>query len=455
MSSTCPEPDPGLVPSAAGVVVGQALDAVVAGLDGFAGVGLVGLSDGEVLRLLARVHALVDRVDGLALSVVHEADVREVAQAAGASSTRAWLVHACRLRPSTAGRRVRLARALHSAHPEVRGAVVAGAVSVDHAEVIRAALTGLPATVSPVVVADAEQVLLGHATSMDPQRLGAAARHLGVVLDPDGAAAFARQEERLRPRCGLHATDTGHGYVRLTGAATVEQWAWLSAGIDPLAAPVTTTDAEGATGGATGGADAAGAGGVLDPRPLAERRLDALVELVRIALESPQVGEHGGTRPQIVVTVPLATLQDNPHLTSVQDLPHLDLDLPSASPAGVPISPTTARRLACDAAIIPAVLGTRSEPLDLGRVTYTAPRALRRAVTLRDKHCRFPGCRRRPRRCHTHHIHHWADGGETTLDNLCLLCDYHHHVIHQPNSWQIRATPTGPQFIAPQWIRGP
>ena len=452
MSSTCPEPDPGPDPgpdaaadavsvSTAGVAVDAALAGVCSALDGFAGVGLVGLSDGEVLRLLGRVHALVDRVDGLALSVVHEADVREVAQAAGASSTRAWLVHACRLRPSTAGRRVRLARALHSAHPEVRGAVVAGAVSVDHAEVIRAALTGLPATVSPVVVADAEQVLLEHAHTMDPQRLGAAARHLGVVLDPDGAAAFARQEERLRPRCGLHATDTGHGYVRLTGAATVEQWAWLSAGIDPLAAPVTTTEGD------TGGAG--------DPRPLAERRLDALVELVRIALESPQVGEHGGTRPHIVVTVPLATLQDHPRLGGVGDLPYLDLDLPSASPAGVPISPTTARRLACDAAIIPAVLGTRSEPLDLGRVTYTAPRALRRAVTLRDKHCRFPGCRRRPRRCHTHHIHHWADGGETTLDNLCLLCDYHHHVIHQPNSWQIRATPTGPQFIPPQWIRGP
>jgi len=241
----------------------------------------------------------------------------------------------------------------------------------------------------------------------------------------------------LWPKCGLHATDTGQGYVRLSGAATVEQWAWLVAGIDPLAAPV--TDATGAP----------------DPRPLAERRLDALVELVRIAVESPQVGDHGGARPHLVVTVPLATLLADPRLKSPEDLPHLDLDLPSATDAGVPISPATARRLACDAGIIPAVLGTRGEPLDLGRVTYTAPRALRRAVILRDKHCRFPGCRRRPRHCHTHHIDHWADGGTTDLDNLCLLCDYHHHVIHQPNSWHIRKTPTGPQFVPPPWIRGP
>ena len=436
MSSTSPQPEPA-PSSAAGVAVDEALGQVVAGLDGFAAVGLVGLSDGELLGLVARVHALVERVDGLALSVVHEADVREVAQAAGASSTKAWLVHACRLRPSVAGRRVRLAHALHTAHPVVRDAVVTGQVSTDHADVIRASLQALPVGLAPSVVAEAEHVLLEHAATMDPQRLGAAGRHLGVVLDPDGAAAFAREEERLRPRCGLHATDTGHGLVRLSGAATVEQWAWLVAGIDPLATPVTGPD------------------GAPDPRPLPERRLDGLVELVRIALESPQVGDHGGTRPQIVVTVPLASLLTDPRLQFPEDLPHLDLDLPSASEHGVPISPAAARRLACDAAIIPAVLGTRGEPLDLGRVTYTAPRALRRAVILRDRHCRFPGCRRRPRRCHTHHIDHWADGGTTDLDNLCLLCDYHHHVIHQPNSWQIRKTPTGPQFIPPQWIRGP
>jgi len=438
MSSTSPQPEPApSSASAAGLAVDEALADAVTALDAFASVGLVGLSDGELLGLVARVHALVDRVDGLALSVVHEADVREVAQAAGASSTKAWLVHACRLRPSVAGRRVRLAHALHTAHPDLRDAVVGGVVSTDHAEVIRATLTALPVDLAPGVVAEAEQVLLEHATGMDPQRLGAAGRHLGVVLDPDGAAAFAREEQRLRPKCGLHATDTGQGYLRLSGAATVEQWAWLVAGIDPLAAPVTSAD------------------GAPDPRPLPERRLDAFVELVRIALESPQVGDHGGARPQLVVTVPLTTLLTDPHLTGVHDLPHLDLDLPTASDLGVPISPAAARRLACDAQVIPAVLGTRSEPLDLGRVTYTAPRALRRAVILRDKGCRFPGCRRRPRHCHTHHIDHWADGGTTDLENLCLLCDYHHHLIHQPNSWQIRKTPTGPEFIPPQWIRGP
>lgn len=437
MSSNTPEPD--AAPSAAGDAVDAALAQISAGVDGFTDVGLVGLSPGELLRLIARVHTLVDRVDGLALAVVAEADTREVCQAAGAATTKAWLVHTCRIRPSVAGRRVRLARALHgssSGHAGVRDAVTAGLVSLDHAEVIRACVAGFPDEVPPAMVDDAHTVLLGHARTMDPARLGAAAKHLGTVLDPDGAAAFAREEHRLRTRSGLHATDTGHGYVRLTGSATTEQWAWLATGIDPLTAPQP------------------GPGGEPDPRSLPERRLHALIELVRTALATPDIGDHGGSRPQLIVTVPYTTLQADPHLTTTDHLPHLDLDLDTNTHGGT-LSPEAARRLACDAHLIPAVLGTRSEPLDLGRATYTVPTALRRAVTLRDHHCRFPGCHRRPRNCHVHHIHHWADGGTTDLPNLCLLCDYHHHLIHQPNSWTITKTPQGPTFTPPPWIRGP
>ncbi len=215
-----------------------------------------------------------------------------------------------------------------------------------------------------------------------------------------------------------------------------------------------------------------------DPRTLPERRLGGLLELVRIALGTPDLPDTGGARPTVVVTVPLASLLEHPHLTTAEDLPHLDLDLPSAGPTGYPISPATARRLACDAKIIPAVMGGRSEPLDVGRAAYTVPSALRRAVILRDRCCRFPGCHRRPRTCHVHHIHHWADGGttelhnlvllcsyhhithwadggRTELHNLVLLCSYHHHQIHTPDHWHINHTSTGPEFVPPQWIRGP
>jgi len=90
-----------------------------------------------------------------------------------------------------------------------------------------------------------------------------------------------------------------------------------------------------------------------------------------------------------------------------------------------------ARRLACEAAVIPAVLGSGSELLDLGRRSAVVSPALRRAVALRDKRCRFPGCDRPHAWCAAHHVIHWADGGATSLANLILLRRRHHRLIHQ------------------------
>jgi hypothetical protein len=115
------------------------------------------------------------------------------------------------------------------------------------------------------------------------------------------------------------------------------------------------------------------------------------------------------------------------------------------------ISPAEARRIACDAGIVPMVLGTRSEPLDVGRLSYAVPEGMRRALVLRDQGCAFSGCTRLPGRCHAHHIHHWADGGETCLSNLCLLCSFHHHLVHH-GEWQIRMIDGRPWFVPPAWL---
>ncbi len=81
------------------------------------------------------------------------------------------------------------------------------------------------------------------------------------------------------------------------------------------------------------------------------------------------------------------------------------------------------------------VLGARSEPLDVGRRTPVVPAALRRAVILRDRHCRFPGCDRPPAWCECHHVDHWATGGRTVLGNLLLLCRRHHGLVHRPGGF--------------------
>lgn len=119
--------------------------------------------------------------------------------------------------------------------------------------------------------------------------------------------------------------------------------------------------------------------------------------------------------------------------------------------SGLRVHAGTVRRWACDAEIVPVVLGSRSEPLDVGRKQRTAPEAVRRALDLRDGGCAFPGCSRRPRRCQAHHVDHWYDGGATAVDNMCLLCRYHHQLIHHGH-WSVRILDGRPWFTPPDWL---
>ncbi|SFO96671.1 HNH endonuclease [Amycolatopsis arida] len=101
------------------------------------------------------------------------------------------------------------------------------------------------------------------------------------------------------------------------------------------------------------------------------------------------------------------------------------------------------RRLACEAAVVPAIYGQRGEPLYLGRTTRHATTAQRRALALRDRGCAFPGCTRTPKWTVPHHLRPWAHGGTTDIDNLVLLCAAHHRVIHHTR-WEVRIDPSSP-----------
>jgi hypothetical protein len=97
---------------------------------------------------------------------------------------------------------------------------------------------------------------------------------------------------------------------------------------------------------------------------------------------------------------------------------------------GPHVSAETARRLACDASIVPVTDDKRGEPLNIGRKTRSIPPAIRRALQMRDEGCRFPGCTHK-HFVDGHHIKHWSDGGETSLDNLVQLCRFHHRLLHE------------------------
>ncbi|MGH3862262.1 HNH endonuclease signature motif containing protein, partial [Actinokineospora sp.] len=106
---------------------------------------------------------------------------------------------------------------------------------------------------------------------------------------------------------------------------------------------------------------------------------------------------------------------------------------------------------ACDSAVIPYVMGGATRPLDIGRMRYTIPTHLRRALILRDQGCAFPGCDRRPRSCHGHQSRHWAHGGPTALDNLVLLCGQHHRLIHN-SDWAVTIVDGLPEFTPPAYL---
>jgi hypothetical protein len=119
---------------------------------------------------------------------------------------------------------------------------------------------------------------------------------------------------------------------------------------------------------------------------------------------------------------------------------------------GEPLTADAARRIACDAQILPVMLGGQGQILDVGRSRRVATGALRRALVVRDQGCAFPDCDRPPRWCAAHHVRPWAQGGPTDLDNLVLLCGEHHRLVHE-GDWEVRQSPDKrPEFIPPAAI---
>ena len=115
---------------------------------------------------------------------------------------------------------------------------------------------------------------------------------------------------------------------------------------------------------------------------------------------------------------------------------------------GTRVSAETSRRLSCDAALVRVRHVPAGRNLDVGRRTRTIPPALRRALEVRDRGCRFPGCGLRF--TDAHHVRHWADGGETSLANCALLCHHHHRLLHE-GGWTMEWWGEGrPAFIDPR-----
>ena len=176
--------------------------------------------------------------------------------------------------------------------------------------------------------------------------------------------------------------------------------------------------------------------------PPASRRADALARVAEGWLAGN--GSAGSAADRFVVNL------------------HTDVETLAADGAGAEaeleeagtVSAETARRLACDAAVVRWLDGHDGEPLGIGRKSRTVPPAIRRALQRRDLGCCFPGCSC-ARFVDAHHIRHWADGGPTSLDNLVLLCRHHHRLVHEAGFTLERTAAGALEFTAPDGRRIP
>jgi hypothetical protein len=185
-----------------------------------------------------------------------------------------------------------------------------------------------------------------------------------------------------------------------------------------------------------------GAIGEADDRTPAQRRADALGEICVQWLDRGDRPIVAGERPHLTVTLDVRALARE-HEGAGNVLPTSDLDH-----AG-PVDPGTARRLARDVSIMRVVLSSRSEPLDVGRRTPVIAPAMRRAVIVRDRHCRFPGCDRPHTWCDAHNVVHWADGGPTAVQNLLSQCRRHHRKVHERAGFRLELLDGRPAFRRP------
>jgi hypothetical protein len=148
-----------------------------------------------------------------------------------------------------------------------------------------------------------------------------------------------------------------------------------------------------------------------------QKRADALAVIFESFLTHGAEAMSGGERHQVVVHVSAETLRAGcGDQCEIED--------------GPAVAAETARRLACDASVVEIVENEKGEPLNVGRKTRSIPPALQRALTARDKGCRFPGCTHK-KYTDAHHIRHWAKGGETKMSNLVTLCRFHHRKVHE------------------------
>jgi hypothetical protein len=326
-----------------------------------------------------------------------------------------------------------------------------GAVTLAQAQVIHRALNALPATVGAETVAAAEAHLVEQAGEFGPKELGRIGRRILDVVAPTiaeaaEAARLAELEAHAHEATRLTMRRLGDGTTRISSrvpdAAATRLATYLEAYANPRRIPADhdpadsahqdQADADPADRDQTDRNDPDPAGTATARDPVARlaypRRMGEAFVTFLETVDSRRLPIHGGDATTLIVTIPLAALQAD---LAAADLIGAGL-VPGDDLTGDRITAAQARRLACTAKILPAVLNGASLPLDLGRSQRLFNTPQRKAMGIRDKTCRTEGCEIPASWCEAHHLNPWHTGGRTDLDDGVLFCSHHHHRAHDP-----------------------
>ncbi|WP_300676020.1 HNH endonuclease signature motif containing protein [Nocardioides sp.] len=381
--------------------------------------------ESQVAELKARLLAALD-------------DAGHVVEESGARDLAFWLHHQTRAGIRAARSEIAFAHDL-DAHPQTAAALRSGRVSPAQASVVIAAVDDLPDG-APKDRAEAQ--LLADAATFDPARLRILGRRILEVVAPEiadaaEAARLEADEAHARDRIRFTFRPLGDGTTRIAGRIPNLAAHQLRVMLDSLLNPRRTPpwaphrgtegkpDADG-NDTATNQEDAGRSREETDTRwwslPAPHQLGQAFCELLtRIPAGSLPV--HGSTATTLFVTVTLDQLRSG--LGAASLLSSTGEDLLSASEA---------RRLACTSGLIPTVLGTKGEVLDLGRTARLFSPAQNKALMLRHRTCQGRGCDHPATHCEAHHHAGWLTGGPTDLDNALLLCNRCHHHAHDPTT---------------------
>ncbi len=375
-----------------------------------------------LLQSLARADA---RVTALKLQVLAEAERSGTARANGAASTGQWAAGVTNTDQALAHRQVHLAHDL-TARTATQQALACGDINTDHAQVIVRADRQLPSTVTGEQRRHVERTLIEKAKTLSPSALRRAALRALAAIEPDPAVVDAHENDlvadresdaRNKTRLTLHDNDDG----TVTGHFTIPvmQGHLLRKILQTITAPRR---------GRLGAAHAQV--GEAARTDWDRARGEAFCEILE---HLPTDHLHPKTAATLVVTVGLDTLRD------ALKVAHLDTD--EALSAG------EARRLACSARVLPAVLGGASLPLDLGRSARIFSQAQRIALGVRHSTCAAHGCERPFAWCELHHEIPWSHGGTTDLKHAVPLCHFHHQRIHDHHYTHSRGPDGGIRFL--------